>query len=139
MDVGNSNHWRMQEVVPAKEIVALLQREFPLTPLRPNYPGEVAQRFRHADGGEIGIIASVTQPFCQGCTRARVSSNGQFFTCLFASTGHDLRGLLRSDMQDEAIVAVIRAIWAGRSDRYSELRSPGMVARPKPEMSLLGG
>jgi cyclic pyranopterin phosphate synthase len=141
MDVGNSNHWRMGDVVPAKEIVATLRREFPLTPLRPNYSGEVAQRFRHAEGhGEIGIIASVTQPFCRGCTRARVSSNGQFFTCLFAEAGHDLRALLRSGVDDEFMARTISDIWAGRSDRYSELRSAAPTAvRPKAEMSLLGG
>jgi len=140
MDVGNSNHWRMQDVVPAKEIVATLQREFPLTPARPNYSGEVAQRFRHLEGrGEIGIIASVTQPFCRGCTRARVSSNGQFFSCLFSAAGHDLRALLRSGVGDDFIANAIAAIWAGRSDRYSELRSAAPAAKRKAEMSLLGG
>lgn len=140
MDVGNSNHWRLDDMVPAKEIIAMLEQEFPLTSLRPNYAGEVARRFRQVDGGgEIGVIASVTQPFCRGCTRARISSSGQFYTCLFTAQGHDIRKLLRSGVDDETIAAAVRAIWAGRTDRYSELRSAATVATPKPEMSLLGG
>ena len=140
MDVGNSNHWRLDDVVPASEIVAALEREFPLTAQRPNYPGEVARRFRHAEeGGEIGIIASVTQPFCQACTRARISSSGQFYTCLFTAQGHDLRHLLRSGADEDAIAAAIRAVWGARTDRYSELRSALTTSAPKPEMSLLGG
>jgi cyclic pyranopterin phosphate synthase len=140
MDVGNSNHWRLDDVVPASEIVEMLRREFPLTALRPNYAGEVARRFRHADGGgEVGIIASVTQPFCRGCTRARISSSGQFYTCLFTAQGHDLRQLLRSGADNNAIAGAVRTIWTGRTDRYSELRTGATAALPKPEMSLLGG
>jgi len=139
MDVGNTNGWRMDDVVTAREILALLQGEFRLEPVAPNYPGEVARRYRHRDGGEIGIIASVTQPFCRGCTRARISADGHFFTCLFASDGHDLRALLRSGLSDEKIACAIRAMWQGREDRYSELRSAEMTSRPKAEMSVLGG
>ncbi len=140
MDVGNTNGWRMDDVVSAREIISVLQEEFPLQPLLPNYEGEVARRFRHQDGGgEIGVIASVTQPFCRGCTRARVSSNGEFFTCLFASEGHDLRALLRSEKSDEGITQTIRSIWQGRGDRYSELRSAATGPQPKAEMSVLGG
>lgn len=139
MDVGNTNGWRMDDVVSAREIVAALQNEFPVEPVAPNYTGEVARRYRHRDGGEIGIIASVTQPFCRGCTRARVSADGHFYTCLFASEGHDLRTLLRSGMSHDDISGVIRAIWQGREDRYSELRAVETVSRPKAEMSVLGG
>ncbi len=139
MDVGNTNGWRMDDVVPAREIVSLIHQEFPLEPAAPNYPGEVARRYRHRDGGEIGIIASVNQPFCRGCTRARISADGHFYTCLFASDGHDLRVLLRSGMSDENISQSIRAIWRGREDRYSELRSAATVSQPKAEMSVLGG
>lgn len=139
MDVGNSNGWRMDDVVPAHAILSLLQDAFSLEPLAANYPGEVARRYRHCEGGEIGIIASVTRPFCRGCTRARVSADGHFYTCLFAPDGHDLRGLLRSGMDDEGVARSIRAIWQGREDRYSELRSSETSARPKAEMSVLGG
>ncbi|MCE9517972.1 MAG: GTP 3',8-cyclase MoaA [Verrucomicrobia bacterium] len=139
MDVGNSNGWRMDDVVSAREIISVLQNEFPVEPVAPNYAGEVARRYRHRDGGEIGIIASVTQPFCRGCTRARVSANGHFYTCLFASKGHDLRALLRSEMSDDDISQSICAIWQGREDRYSELRSAATITQPKAEMSVLGG
>jgi GTP 3',8-cyclase len=141
MDVGNSNGWRVDDVVSAGEIMDLLGGEFPLEPVAPNYPGEVARRHRHrgGGGGEIGIIASVTAPFCSGCTRARVSADGHFYTCLFASEGHDLRALLRSGMSDETIAHVLRGIWQGRDDRYSELRSEATVSRPRAEMSVLGG
>lgn len=139
MDVGNTNGWRMDDVVSAREIIARLQEEFSVEPLAPNYPGEVACRYRHRGGGEIGIIASVSRPFCSGCTRARVSADGHFYTCLFASEGHDLRALIRSGMSDENIGKSIRAIWQGRGDRYSELRSAATVSQPKAEMSVLGG
>ena len=140
MDVGNSNGWRMDDVVPAKEIVSLLHDEFHLEPLTPNYPGEVARRYRHGDGGgEIGIIASVTQPFCRGCTRARVSADGHLYTCLFASEGHDVRALLRSDLSDEKIAQALAGMWQARDDRYSELRTAATSALPKAEMSVLGG
>lgn len=140
MDVGNTNAWRMNDVVPAAEITRLISREMPLEPLPPNYEGEVATRFRHADGGgEIGVISSVTRPFCRNCTRARVSAEGRFFTCLFAAEGHDLRALLRSRLDDEAIARAITAIWTARDDRYSELRSSATVSAPKVEMSKVGG
>jgi len=140
MDVGNTNGWRMDDVVPAAEIIAKIQQAFPLEPIPPNYPGEVARRFRHTDGGgEIGVITSVTQPFCSGCTRARISADGQFYTCLFTAKGHDLRALLRSSMDDRQIGAAIGALWKIRDDRYSELRSAATVSTPKAEMSRLGG
>ncbi|MDB6117230.1 MAG: molybdenum cofactor biosynthesis protein MoeA [Verrucomicrobiaceae bacterium] len=140
MDVGNTNHWRHDDVIPASEIIALISREIPLIPLPPNYAGEVANRFRHVDGGgEIGVIASVTQPFCKGCTRARIAADGQFYTCLFASSGHDLRALLRGGLSDEGLAKTISALWHVREDRYSELRSDATLSLPKAEMSRLGG
>ena len=140
MDVGTSNGWRLEDMVPAADIVALIRREIPLIELPANYVGEVARRFRHADGGgEIGVISSVTRPFCQACTRARIAADGQFYTCLFAATGHDLRALLRGGLSDEAIAKAIAALWRVRNDRYSELRSAATMAMPKAEMSRLGG
>ena len=140
MDVGTTNGWCLDDMVPAAEIVGLIQREIPLVELPPNYAGEVARRFRHADGGgEVGVISSVTQPFCQGCTRARIAADGQFYTCLFAATGHDLRGLLRGGLSDEGIAKNLAAMWSVRDDRYSELRSDATVSLPKAEMSRLGG
>ena len=140
MDVGNTNAWRMDDVVPADEIVRALSREVPLEALPPNYAGEVARRFRHSNGGgEIGIISSVTQPFCHSCTRARISAEGQFFTCLFASNGHDIRALLRSDLDDTSITRAIASIWSARDDRYSELRSTETIHETKVEMSRVGG
>ena len=140
MDVGNTNGWRLEQVVTAKEILARIAAEFPLDTLPPNYQGEVATRFRHADGGgELGVVASVTAPFCRGCTRARLSSDGRLFTCLFGSSGHDLRGMLRGGADDRLVTNIIRDIWSGRGDRYSETRSDETVRRPKAEMSTLGG
>ncbi len=140
MDVGTTNHWRLDDVVPAAEILALLQREIPLIQLPPNYEGEVARRFQHADhGGELGIISSVTQPFCGSCTRARIAADGQFYTCLFAAAGHDLRALLRGGMDDAGITRTIASLWTARDDRYSEVRSEATRLRPKAEMSRLGG
>ncbi len=140
MDVGHSNGWRMEDVVPAAEILALLQAEWPLEPVVPNYRGEVANRYRYRDGGgEIGIIASVTQPFCRGCTRARLTADGQLYTCLFATRGHDLRRLLRSQASDADISAFLRAIWHRRADRYSEIRSEATRGLEKVEMSRIGG
>jgi cyclic pyranopterin phosphate synthase len=140
MDVGNSNGWRLDDVVPANEIIARVAREIPLEPLPPNYPGEVARRFRHLDGGgELGVITSVSTPFCSGCTRARLSSDGRLYTCLFGSTGHDLRGLLREGADDGKLAAFIRNAWLARSDRYSEIRSAATVHHPRAEMSTLGG
>jgi cyclic pyranopterin phosphate synthase len=141
MDVGNANGWRMDQVVPAQEIVARIDARWPLERVPPNYPGEVARRWRYRDGaGEIGFIASVTQPFCGGCTRARLSAEGVLYTCLFASTGTDLRDLLRTGVADAAITEKLIAVWHGRRDRYSELRSRRTdPARQKIEMSYIGG
>ncbi len=137
MDVGNSNGWRMADVVPAEEILS--RTGLSLAPLAPQYEGETALRFRTPDGGELGVIASVTRPFCQGCTRARLTADGKLFTCLFSNTGHDLRAALRSEASDEQIAAMICHVWASRDDRYSELRTSETAAQPKAEMSLLGG
>jgi cyclic pyranopterin phosphate synthase len=140
MDVGHTNGWRLDDVVPAAEIVAAIDAELPLEPLEPNYPGEVARRYRYRDGsGEIGVIASVTEPFCGACTRARLSAEGRLYTCLFATEGHDLRALVRKGASDEALAGAIATIWRGRADRYSELRSAETSALPKIEMSYIGG
>jgi GTP 3',8-cyclase len=140
MDVGTSNGWRMDDVVPAAEIIGMLTERWPLEPLEPNYRGEVASRYRYLDGaGEIGFIASVTQPFCGGCTRARLSAEGKLYTCLFAAQGYDLRDLLRSGATDQQLATRIREIWANRADRYSELRHAHTKPRPKIEMSYIGG
>ena len=140
MDVGHTNGWRLDDVVPAAEIVRAVDAEFPLEPLPPSYPGEVATRFRYRDGtGEIGVIASVTQPFCGSCTRARLSPEGVLYTCLFGTRGHDLRALLRGGRSDEEIAAFLRTVWGGRDDRYSELRSAETAGLPKVEMSYIGG
>ena len=140
MDVGSSNGWRLDDVVPAGEIIARLGAELPLEPVGPNYRGEVAKRWCYKDGsGEIGIIASVTQPFCGDCTRARLSAEGKLYTCLFASKGYDLRELLRSGASDAQVSKAIASIWRGRDDRYSEVRSSETVALPKVEMSYIGG
>ena len=140
MDVGSSNGWRLNDVVSAREIVATIDRELPLEPVEKNYPGEVAERWRYRDGsGEIGVIASVTQAFCADCTRARLSADGSLYTCLFATQGHDLRGLVRSDATDPEIADSIAAIWTARDDRYSELRSEETAGLKKIEMSFIGG
>ncbi|MDR3403056.1 MAG: GTP 3',8-cyclase MoaA [Chthoniobacter sp.] len=140
MDVGNTNGWRMQDVVPAAEIIARLTGEFSLEPVAANYRGEVARRYRHRDGGgEIGVISSVTQPFCGDCTRARLSADGRLFTCLFAGTGVDLRTPLRAGASDTDLAELISGVWRARTDRYSEIRSNATVTQPKAEMSLLGG
>jgi cyclic pyranopterin phosphate synthase len=140
MDVGHTNGWRMDDVVPAGEIVDRIGAEFPLEPVEPNYAGEVASRWRYADGaGEIGVISSVTQPFCGACTRARLSAEGQLYTCLFAVRGHDLRALVRSGARDDELDAAIASIWSKRTDRYSELRSANTADLPKIEMSYIGG
>ena len=140
MDVGNTNGWRMDDVVSAREIVERIGRVHPLRAAEPNYHGEVARRWRYADGaGEIGVIASVTQPFCGACSRARLSAEGKLYTCLFANTGFDLRDLVRSGASDEALSAAIGSVWSGRSDRYSELRSSNTPSRPRIEMSYIGG
>ncbi len=140
MDVGSTNGWRLDDVVPASEIVQQINAEWPLEPADPNYPGEVAGRYRYLDGaGEIGVIASVTQPFCRGCTRARLSADGKLYTCLFGLHGHDFRTLLRDGSSDDTIGACLREIWGLRSDRYSEIRSEDTAALPKVEMSRIGG
>jgi cyclic pyranopterin phosphate synthase len=141
MDVGSTNGWRMDDVVSGEEIVAMVDREMPLEPLEPNYFGEVAKRWQYRDGrGEIGVITSVTDPFCGDCTRARLSAEGSLYTCLFAVQGTDLRALLRSGASDEDIDAAIRTVWGLRDDRYSEIRSDATsAARPKIEMSYIGG
>ncbi len=140
MDVGATNGWRMDDVVPAAEIVAAIGAEFPLEPVEAAYRGEVAQRYRYLDGaGEIGVIASVTQPFCGDCTRARLSADGKLYTCLFAIRGHDLRAILRSEASDEELDAAIRAVWERRTDRYSELRTKDTSSLRKVEMSYIGG
>src|SRR5205823_4961910 len=140
MDVGHTNGWRMDDVVPAAEIVATIDGEWPLEAIDPNYAGEVAERWRYRDGsGEIGVIASVTQAFCRDCTRARLSTDGKLFTCLFATEGYDLRALLRSGYDDEQIANAIAAIWSRRTDRYSEIRSANTPRLAKVEMSYIGG
>ena len=140
MDVGATNGWQLEEVVPAAEIIAMIDAEMPLEPVEPNYRGEVAKRWRYKDGsGEIGLVASVTQAFCGDCTRARISAEGKLYTCLFASQGHDLRKLLRGGASDAEISQLITTIWRYRSDRYSEIRSAQTVQLPKVEMSYIGG
>jgi cyclic pyranopterin phosphate synthase len=140
MDVGATNGWRLDDVVPAAEIVRTIGAEFPLEPLESSYRGEVAQRYRYRDGaGEIGVVASVTQPFCGDCTRMRLSADGKLYTCLFAIRGHDLRAVLRSGADDEELDAAIRAIWERRTDRYSELRTEETRSLRKVEMSYIGG
>jgi cyclic pyranopterin phosphate synthase len=140
MDVGHTNGWRLDDVVPAAEIVAAIDAELPLEPLPPRYPGEVAERYRYRDGsGEVGVIASVTRPFCGACTRARLSADGSLYTCLFATTGHDLRALVRGGAGDDEIAASLGGIWRERTDRYSELRSAATHDLPKVEMSYIGG
>jgi len=140
MDVGHTNGWRLDDVVPAAEIVQAIGAELPLEPVEPSYRGEVARRWRYRDGGgEIGVIASVTQPFCGDCTRARLSAEGRLFTCLFAVRGHDLRAAVRGGAADEELAAVIGGVWGARGDRYSELRSAATTDLPKVEMSYIGG
>ena len=140
MDVGSTNGWRLDDVVPAAEIVARIGDAFPLEPVEPNYRGETARRWRYADGsGEIGVIASVTEPFCGDCTRARLSADGKLYTCLFATTGRDLRPLLRGDATDDELLGHLSHAWRRRDDRYSELRTAETAALPKVEMSYIGG
>jgi GTP 3',8-cyclase len=140
MDVGHTNGWRLDDVVPAAEVVAAIDARWPLVPVAAGYRGEVAQRYRYRDGaGEIGVISSVSQPFCGDCTRARLSADGRLFTCLFATAGHDLRGLIRSGASDADLAEALRIIWTGRDDRYSELRTLETIDLPKVEMSFIGG
>ncbi|MED1723380.1 GTP 3',8-cyclase MoaA [Brevibacillus parabrevis] len=143
MDVGNSNGWKLDQVVPSSEIVRMIHQEMPLVPIEANYFGEVASRYRYEDGDqEIGLISSVTQAFCSTCTRARLSAEGKMYNCLFASAGEDLREPLRNGASDDEIRAQIQTIWSKRDERYSEERldeTPGLVKRPKVEMSHIGG
>jgi cyclic pyranopterin phosphate synthase len=143
MDVGNTNHWSQSQVVPAREIVERVSAIWPLEPASPAYRGEVAARYRYADGrGEIGIVSSVTEPFCTDCNRARLSADGRLFTCLFSCAGRDVLGLLRAGADDAAISGFIAGIWRARSDRYSEERARVLAAgtgREKVEMSYIGG
>jgi GTP 3',8-cyclase len=155
MDVGTTNGWRMDEVLPAADLVRLIDAEFPLEPVEAGYPGEVARRYRYRDGaGEVGFITSVTQPFCGTCTRARLSAEGSLYTCLFATGGTDIRALLRGGATDEEIGALIDSTWRRRTDRYSELRTAatgteddgtsdsgtsGEGDRRRVEMSYIGG
>jgi cyclic pyranopterin phosphate synthase len=144
MDVGASNGWKMDEVVPSAEVVRLISEQTPLEEVEPNYTGETAERWRYVDGtGEIGVISSVTQAFCSDCNRARLSTEGKLFTCLFATGGHDLRALLRAGHSDDEIAAAVAHLWSQREDRYSELRTINTegLARPvrKVEMSYIGG
>jgi len=140
MDVGHTNGWRMDDVVPAREVIATIDNEFPLEPLDPAYRGEVARRWRYVDGtGEIGVIASVTEPFCGDCTRTRLSAEGKLYTCLFAVRGHDLRALIRSGAGDDELERAIGEVWSRRTDRYSELRTQETRSLPKIEMSYIGG
>jgi cyclic pyranopterin phosphate synthase len=140
MDAGQLNDWRPEDVVPAAEIVDLIDRVMPLEPVSPAHPGEVATRWRYRDGGgEIGTIAAVSQPFCAACTRLRLTPDGHLVTCLFAERSHDLRGLLRAAPGDDPIAAAIRAAWTRRDDRYSEVRTTVSGPRPRREMFAIGG
>jgi GTP 3',8-cyclase len=140
MDVGHSNGWRMDEVVPATELVEIVGARWPVAPIRAGYLGEVADRWEYLDGrGEVGVISSVTQPFCGDCTRARLSAEGQLYTCLFSARGHDVRAQLRSDPSDTALREFLAGIWRVRDDRYSELRSAATSDLPRIEMFAMGG
>ena len=143
MDVGTTNKWNLEEVIPAAELVEIIDKEMPIESLQPNYSGEVAKRWRYSDGGgEVGFITSVTQSFCGDCSRARLSAVGKVYTCLFAATGQDLRGMLRAGASDEELSRLIGRIWSQREDRYSELRGQIPVTAetlPRVEMSHIGG
>jgi cyclic pyranopterin phosphate synthase len=140
MDVGNTNGWRMDDVVPATEILRTIDAVWPIAPAEPNYFGEVAARWRYTDGaGEIGVISSVTQPFCGSCTRARLSAEGQLYTCLFGNRSHDFRRRLRSGATDADLADFLTSVWRVRADRYSEIRSANTQPLKKVEMSHIGG
>src|SRR5216110_90109 len=140
MDVGSTNGWRMDDVVPSAEVVKRISARWPLEPIDANYAGEVAERWRYVDGaGEIGVISSVTQAFCASCTRMRLSTEGSLFTCLFADSGHDLKALLRAGASDEDLRNEIAAVWQRRADRYSEIRTAETAKQRKVEMSYIGG
>ena len=140
MDVGHTNGWRRDEVVPADEILERIGAVFPMAPLPATRDGETATRYRYTDGGgEVGVIASVTRPFCGACTRARLSPVGELFTCLFATRGTDLRALVRGGADDDELDAAVRGVWGRREDRYSELRTASTPSQPRVEMSYIGG
>jgi cyclic pyranopterin phosphate synthase len=140
MDVGSTNGWRMDDVVPSAQIIEKISQRWPLEPIGANYPGEVAERWRYLDGaGEVGVISSVTQAFCASCTRMRLSTEGSLFTCLFAQSGHDLKSLLRAGASDDELRNEIAAVWQRRADRYSEVRTAETAKNKKVEMSYIGG
>ena len=140
MDVGASNGWRLDDVVPGAEVVETISRELPLEPMEPNYRGEVAKRWRYQDGGgEVGVITSVTQPFCGDCSRARISAEGELYTCLFAVQGTDFREALRAGASDEEMARAAPLRVGVRDDRYSELRSENTAGLRRVEMSYIGG
>jgi len=140
MDVGSSNGWRMDDVIPSAEVVRRIGARWPLEPVDPTQPGEVAERWRYVDGaGEIGVISSVTQAFCSTCNRMRLSTEGSLYTCLFAQSGHDLKTLVRGGASDDEIRNEIAAVWRGRGDRYSEIRTAATSKLKKVEMSYIGG
>lgn len=140
MDVGATNGWRLDDVVPTTELIKAIGDVYPIEPVEPNYTGEVANRWRYLDGaGEVGFITSVTQPFCSTCTRARISAEGMMYTCLFATSGTDLKALLRDGADEKAIIEAVSGVWSDRDDRYSEIRSQASVGLPKVEMSYIGG
>ena len=140
MDVGSTNGWTEGQVVPTSEIIDFLSSEFDLTPLARKSASDVASRWAHSDGsGEIGFISSVSQPFCGDCVRARLSSDGKFYTCLFTTIGHDMSTLIRSGRETEDLTQSIEEVWSDRKDRYSEKRSSGVISLPRVEMSYIGG
>jgi cyclic pyranopterin phosphate synthase len=140
MDVGSTNGWKMDDVIPSAEVVQRISTRWPLEAIGANYPGEVAERWRYVDGaGEIGVISSVTQAFCSSCTRMRLSTEGSLFTCLFAQSGHDLKSLLRGGASDDQLRDEIAAVWQRRADRYSEIRTAETAKNKKVEMSYIGG
>jgi cyclic pyranopterin phosphate synthase len=140
MDVGSTNGWRLDDVMPAQEILETVAARYPLRPTDPNYQGEVASRWSYVDGaGEIGVISSISQPFCSDCTRARLSAEGVLYTCLFAVGGVDFRGPMRAGASDDELQQMVADIWEQRTDRYSEMRSEATVNLPKVEMSYIGG
>lgn len=140
MDVGNTNGWKLDRVVPLREMVEMIDRELPIEPAEPNYRGEVAKRWRYRDGsGEVGFISSISQPFCGDCTRARLSPEGELYTCLFGTRGHDLRALIRSGATDAELTGAISSVWRVRDDRYSEIRTAATAELPRVEMSHIGG
>jgi GTP 3',8-cyclase len=140
MDVGATNGWKMDDVIPSAEVIRRIHADMPMEAIDPNYSGEVAERWRYIDGsGEVGVISSVTQAFCRTCTRARLSTEGKLYTCLFATQGHDIRQMLRGDSSDQEILDYLTDIWRARGDRYSEIRSDATVKLQKIEMSYIGG